>query len=418
MWKKKIIVSWLIAICLITQSISIVKADDIEEEEVEEIELQNTIVEVTSQKVIEEPILSSKAAVVYDRTTGQMIWGKNENEKRAMASTTKIMTAMIVLEKANLKDVVTVSKKAANTGGSVLHINTGDKISVNDLLYGLLLRSGNDTAVALAEHVGGSVEGFATLMNQKAKELGLTSTHFVTPHGLDSDEHYTTALELAKLTDYALNNEKFAQIVNTKKITISVNGSPRTIINTNELLGVLQGVNGVKTGFTGNAGRCLVTSCTRNGNQIITVVLGADTKKQRTEDSIKLIEYAFANYERIDLQEMVLQKFEEWKQINEKRIYIHKAQTQNLNLDIEEVKNKKIIIKKGEADNIHIHIQFIPYFEAPVAKNSKIGLITITKKTQKNEETIETINIYNTNDVQKKTLQNYFCELLTFYQKE
>ncbi len=418
MWKKKIIVSWLIAICLITQSISIVKADDIEEEEVEEIELQNTIVEVTSQKVIEEPILSSKAAVVYDRTTGQMIWGKNENEKRAMASTTKIMTAMIVLEKANLKDVVTVSKKAANTGGSVLHINTGDKISVKDLLYGLLLRSGNDTAVALAEHVGGSVEGFATLMNQKAKELGLTGTHFVTPHGLDSDEHYTTALELAKLTDYALNNEKFAQIVNTKKITISVNGSPRTIINTNELLGVLQGVNGVKTGFTGNAGRCLVTSCTRNGNQIITVVLGADTKKQRTEDSIKLIEYAFANYERIDLQEMVLQKFEEWKQINEKRIYIHKAQTQNLNLDIEEVKNKKIIIKKGEADNIHIHIQFIPYFEAPVAKNSKIGLITITKKTQKNEETIETINIYNTNDVQKKTLQNYFCELLTFYQKE
>ncbi len=418
MWKKKIIVSWLIAICLITQSISIVKADDIEEEEVEEIELQNTIVEVTSQKVIEEPILSSNAAVVYDRTTGQMIWGKNENEKRAMASTTKIMTAMIVLEKANLKDVVTVSKKAANTGGSVLHINTGDKISVNDLLYGLLLRSGNDTAVALAEHVGGSVEGFATLMNQKAKELGLTGTHFVTPHGLDSDEHYTTALELAKLTDNALNNEKFAQIVNTKKITISVNGSPRTIINTNELLGVLQGVNGVKTGFTGNAGRCLVTSCTRNGNQIITVVLGADTKKQRTEDSIKLIEYAFANYERIDLQEMVLQKFEEWKQINEKRIYIHKAQTQNLNLAIEEVKNKKIIIKKGEADNIHIHIQFIPYFEAPVAKNSKIGLITITKKTQKNEETIETINIYNTNDVQKKTLQNYFCELLTFYQKE
>lgn len=418
MWKKKIIVSWLIAICLITQSISIVKADDIEEEEVEEIELQNTIVEVTSQKVIEEPILSSKAAVVYDRTTGQMIWGKNENEKRAMASTTKIMTAMIVLEKANLKDVVTVSKKAANTGGSVLHINTGDKISVNDLLYGLLLRSGNDTAVALAEHVGGSVKGFATLMNQKAKELGLTGTHFVTPHGLDSDEHYTTALELAKLTDYALNNEKFAQIVNTKKITISVNGSPRTIINTNELLGVLEGVNGVKTGFTGNAGRCLVTSCTRDGNQIITVVLGADTKKQRTEDSIKLIEYAFANYERIDLQEMVLQKFEEWKQINEKRIYIHKAQTQNLNLAIEEVKNKKIIIKKGEADNIHIHIQFIPYFEAPVAKNSKIGLITITKKTQKNEETIETINIYNTNDVQKKTLQNYFCELLTFYQKE
>ena len=139
-------------------------------------------------------------------------------------------------------------------------------------------------------------------MNKKAEELGLKNTHFVTPHGLDDNEHYTTAYELAVLTDYALKNEKFAQIVNTKTCTINVNGMPRQITNTNELLGNLNGVNGVKTGFTGNAMRCLVTSCTRNGNQIITVVLGADTKNKRTEDSIKLIEYAFSNYERINLE--------------------------------------------------------------------------------------------------------------------
>lgn len=133
-------------------------------------------------------------------------------------------------------------------------------------------------------------------MNKKAEELGLKNTNFVTPHGLDNEEHYTTAYELAVLTDYALQNSKFANIVNTKNTIININGVNREISNTNELLGNLNGVNGVKTGFTGNAMRCLVTSCTREGNQIITVVLGADTKKQRTSDSIKLIEYAFKEY--------------------------------------------------------------------------------------------------------------------------
>ena len=177
-------------------------------------------------------------------------------------------------------------------------------------------------------------------MNKKAEELGLKNTHFVTPHGLDNDEHYTTAYELAVLTDYALKNEKFAQIVNTKTCTINVNGMPRQITNTNELLGNLNGVNGVKTGFTGNAMRCLVTSCTRNGNQIITVVLGADTKNKRTEDSIKLIEYAFSNYERIDLEEIAKKEFEKWKQINEKRIYINKAENKNVELILKEIQNK------------------------------------------------------------------------------
>ena len=179
-------------------------------------------------------------------------------------------------------------------------------------------------------------------MNKKAEELGLSNTHFVTPHGLDNDEHYTTAYELAILTDYALNNEKFAQIVNTKTCNISINGINRTIANTNELLGNLYGVNGVKTGFTGNAMRCLVTSCTRDENQIITVVLGADTKKQRTSDSIKLIEYAFSSFERVNIEEIVKNEFEKWKQINEDRIYINKAENKNLELELEMIENKII----------------------------------------------------------------------------
>ncbi|MBO5479171.1 MAG: D-alanyl-D-alanine carboxypeptidase [Clostridia bacterium] len=134
----------------------------------------------------------------------------------------------------------------------------------------------------MAEHVGGSVEGFANLMNQKAKELGLTNTKFVTPHGLDQPEHYTTAYELALITDYALKNETFAKIVNTKTYEIHINSQAKMLSNTNELLGNLNGVDGVKTGFTNGAGRCLVTSTTRNSHQIICVVLGADTKKIRT----------------------------------------------------------------------------------------------------------------------------------------
>ena len=147
---------------------------------------------------------------------GTVLYGKNENNKVKMASTTKIMTATIVIENCDLNETVTVSKKAGGTGGSRLGIKAGDKISVNDLLYGLMLCSGNDTAVALAEHVGGSVDGFANMMNAKAKELGLNNSHFVTPHGLDKDEHYTTAYELALLTDYALRNETFAKIVATR----------------------------------------------------------------------------------------------------------------------------------------------------------------------------------------------------------
>ena len=169
------------------------------------------------------------------------------------------MTAIVIIENYDLNKEITVSKKAAGTGGSRLGLRTGDKITVHDLLYGLLLRSGNDAAVALAETVGGSIEGFAELMNQKAKELNLKNTHFESPHGLDSDGHYTTAYELALITDYALQNSTFAKIVGTKNYTITINGYPKALTNTNELLGNLNGVYGVKTGFTNGANRCLVS---------------------------------------------------------------------------------------------------------------------------------------------------------------
>lgn len=383
-----------------------VYADDEDEEEIRQEEV-NEIVE-SAATPINEPQINARSAIIYDRSTKQIIWGKNEMEKRAMASTTKIMTAIVVLENANLDDVVAISKKAAGTGGSRLKIRTEDKITVRDLLYGLMLRSGNDAAVALAEHVGESVEGFAGLMNKKAEQIGLKNTHFVTPHGLDDENHYTTAYELAILTDYALENSTFKKIVNTKSTQIRINENPMNIYNTNELLGVLPGVDGIKTGFTNNAGRCLVTSCTREKNQIITVVLGCDTKKQRTSDSTKLIEYAYKNYKRIDIEQMVKKEFENWKQINENRIYINKAKNEKMELELGSIEKKVIPIKNDKQKDINFEINVIYNFEAPVDKNSKIGNIVIKNK----DSVIEIVDIICANNIEKKTISDYIVEFI------
>ncbi len=245
-------------------------------------------------------------------------------------------------------------------------------------------------------------------MNQKAEELGLKNTHFVTPHGLDDSNHYTTAYELALLTDYALNNEIFCKIVNTQNTNITINGNSRNISNTNELLGYTPGVNGVKTGFTNGAGRCLVTSCTRDGNQIITVVLGCDTKKQRTSDSSKLIEYAFKNYTRINLEEKIQKEFENWKQINGNRIYIEKAENNGMELELAEIQRKSIPIKIEEEKDINIEINAIYEYKAPLEKGTKIGNIIVKKQ----DEIIETIDILSAKEIKKKNIISYMLELI------
>lgn len=218
--------------------------------------------------------LNSRACIVLDRTSKKILYEKNSSNKVKMASTTKIMTAIVVLENCtDLSQTVTISRKAASTGGSRLGLKTNDKIAISNLLYGLLLCSGNDAAIALSEAIAGDVSSFVELMNRKAESLGLSNTHFESPHGLDSDNHYTTTYELSLLTDYALNNSTFLKIVGTTNYTVNINGYPKSLKNTNELLGVLNGVYGVKTGFTNGANRCLVTACKRDDMDIICVVL-------------------------------------------------------------------------------------------------------------------------------------------------
>ena len=249
-------------------------------------------------------------------------------------------------------------------------------------------------------------------MNDKANNLGLKNTHFVTPHGLDEEEHYTTAFELALITDYALNIEKIKEVVKTKTYTVNINGYPKIINNTNELLGYLKGVNGVKTGFTNKAGRCLVTSVDRNGFNIITVVLGSDTKKIRTRDSIKLIEYIYSNYELIDLKDQINSKFADWSNINKNRIHIKKAKNRYVSIKLQELNCLQYPIKKENLKDINIEIKNIKtHFDAPVYENTKIAALYVKIK----DETILELNIFINNEIKKKDWRVLKCNKKTLF---
>lgn len=363
-----------------------------------------------SVPILNPPLLNSKAAIILERSTGTILFGKNENDIKKMASTTKIMTAIVVLENtSDLSEIVVVSKKAASIGGSRLGLSFNSQITVKDLLYGLLLCSGNDSAIALAEFISENVENFANLMNQKALALGLSNTHFVTPHGLDNENHYTTAYELALLTKYALENKIFSEIVSTHSYSVAINGNTKIINNTNELLGYLNGVYGVKTGFTNGANRCLVTACKRGDLDIICVVLGADTKKFRTQDSIKLIEYTFANFEMIDINSIIQKNFSKWQSI--KTFSVNKGISNNVQTSLQPFPFSKYPVKKTDVNNIFTNILCSYNFEAPLLSKTKIG----TLNCYINNSKICSLNIYSTNTILKKSPFFYFKRFIKDY---
>lgn len=408
--RKKFFIIFYIFLFIIIQLTPKSNCDDIDDNDT--IDVAAEILSCsTTESEIKIPETNSRACVVIDRNTNTVLYGKNENTKRKMASTTKIMTAIVIIENCNLDETIEVSKKAAGTGGSRLGLKTGDKITIKNLLYGLMLCSGNDAAVALAEYAGGNVYGFAELMNKKANDLGLTNTNFETPHGLDSDNHYTTAYELALLSNYALNNKTFKQIVGTKNYTISINGYPKALSNTNELLGNLDGVYGVKTGFTNGANRCLVTSCKRNNMDIICVVLGADTKKFRTSDSTKLINYIFNNFSSVNIKELINKEFENWKNNNLDKIIIHKGITQNINLEIENIDKPIVPVRKDLIDSIKTSIDCQTYFEAPLFQETIIGNIKI----QLSVNTIFNYKIYNSSQIKRKSWSIYLFDIFKNY---
>ena len=402
---KKIFFNLIFFTILISLFPVFVLAND---EILEEIIPVNTLNEKVSLSTSCEPIINARHAIIYDRNSKEAIYNKNISEKCKMASTTKIMTAIVVIENTNLTDLVEVSSKASSTGGSRLGLSKLDKITVEHLLYGLMLKSGNDAAVALAENTGGNVKNFASMMNSKAKTLGLLNTNFVTPHGLDNENHYTTALDLAILTDYALKNDIFSKIVKTKNYTVLINNNPKNISNTNELLGTFDGIYGVKTGFTNGANRCLVTACKRENLDFICIVLGCDTKKDRTKDTIKLLSYAFNNFTLINLKDIAMNKFNTWKISHQNSFFINKGKSQILNLYLDEndIPFSNIALENTKKEKIDYEISFNSYYKAPLKKNTQIGILALYIDGRE----YYSIKILNSNEIANKNTFDY-----TFY---
>lgn len=246
------------------------------------------------------PEVSARSAALLDVDSGRFLYEKEAHRRMPIASVTKIMTAIVAIEYGDLSDRVQVSSRAEGVEGSSIYLKAGERIPLEHLLYGLMLRSGNDAAVAIAEHVGGSVEGFVYMMNEKAEYLGLSDTHFANPHGLDHPDHYSTAADLARLAAYAMKNPTFREIVSTEVKTVPWPGETwhRKWYNKNKMLRYYRWADGVKTGYTKQARRTLVSSANRDGRRLICVTLNAPDD---WNDSMRLLEFGYREFSPVDV---------------------------------------------------------------------------------------------------------------------
>lgn len=313
-----------------------------------------------------EGSLYAKAAVLMDGDSGRVLYEKQGYERLPMASTTKIMTCIIALEKGRPDDIVTASSYAASQPKVHLGVSSGDQFYLKDLLYSLMLESHNDTAVMIAEHIGGSVEGFAAMMNQKAKDLGANDTNFVTPNGLDAPGHETTAADLALIARYAIQNEKFNEITNTRNYTFTNVKGSRTcsVVNHDAFLEQMEGAMGVKTGFTNGAGYCFVGALKKDGKTLISVVLGCGWPPNKTwkwSDTRKLIRYGLDNYD-------YKQLFETGKEFLPIDVEDGQEPTVGLYLEDQEL---NLLVRGDEAVNVKYRVP--KSLTAPVQKDTPVG---------------------------------------------
>lgn len=344
------------------------------------------------------PIIDAAAAIVVDIDSGRILFEKNARSKRAIASTTKIMTAIIALERGDLEDTVTVSKRSATIWGSTLGLKGGQQLKLEELLYGLLLRSGNDAAIAIAEHIGSTVEGFAEMMNEKAREIGAYDTNFRTPHGLDVNDHYSTAYDLGLIARYALKNPTFSKIVGTRSTAIST----RELYNTNEMLSIYPGADGVKTGYTGKAGRCLVTSATRDNWRIVSVVLGCASRTKRAQSSRSILDYGFNNFKPYTLL-----------QTGEQVSSLPVVKGLSSELEIRSLESIRFPLKEEEFKSLKKEIILPEALKAPVYKGTDIGIIRFLLEGR----VIGESPLITGSSVSKKGFYRYIEELLFNWEK-
>ncbi|WP_167954745.1 D-alanyl-D-alanine carboxypeptidase family protein [Anaerosporobacter faecicola] len=312
--------------------------------------------------------LNARAACLMDASNMRILYGKEADQEMPMASTTKIMTLIVTLENANLDDVVKVSKNAAKQPDVQLNMQTGDEYKLGDLLYSLMLESHNDTAVAIAEHVGGTVEGFAQMMNKKAQELGCTHTNFVTPNGLDSmtEEHYTTARELGKIASYAIQNQQFREIVNTPNWTFKelTKGTSYSVSNKDRFLYIYDGAIGIKTGFTNKAGYCFVGAVEKGEKTLVSVVLASGwppNKNYKWKDTTSLMDYGMNNYQ---LEEI----FDDTKLYEP--VYVKRGKESYVDLYCEGT----LQLLKSKSEEVKVIYEIEKEVKAPVVANQEVGV--------------------------------------------
>lgn len=331
---------------------------------------------------IKQSDVAAMGAILMDAKTGRVLWEKNAYTQLPMASTTKIMTAILALEKGNMSDNVKVSRRASLAPKVKLYLSAGEEVKLGDLMLALMLESSNDAAVAIAEHISGSVEKFCKEMTQKARELGVYNTDFETPNGLDSDNHHSTAYDMAQITRYALQNQDFRRIIQTKNHSFQSSKRHYNIINKNRFLYEYPGATGVKTGFTGKAGQCFVGSAKHGDMELITVVLasgwGTGGRMQKFTDTKKIINYGFDNYA--------------YKEIAKKeeiagKINIERSKTDNITSSYAD--GLILPLNKEERENIFVELDLPQTIRAPITEDQKVG----TAKIYINGQLIEVIDI-------------------------
>lgn len=345
--------------------------------------------------------ISAKSYILIEKDTKNIIASSNENEKLPMASTTKIMTTILALESGNLNEHFKVEEDWVKVEGSSMGLLGGDTVTMLDLCYGMMLPSGNDSANVVAMKLAGSLENFATMMNEKAKEIGMKNTNFTNPSGLYNEKHYSTAFDMAILTRYALNNPKFKEICSTDKKQLEFGNPPykRTLTNHNRLLKSYDNCIGVKTGFTKKAGRCLVSAVEKDGITLIAVTLNAPND---WKDHTKLFDFGFDN-------------------INTKEYYL---KTEDIYLDVVGGKNKKVkteprvseiktILNNQQINNIHEKIIVDKFLYAPVKKGDIVGKLQLVYK----DNIIKEIDLLSKENIDYKSKVEVISEDKNWLQK-
>lgn len=315
---------------------------------------------------------NSKSAILIEVSTGNVIYEKNSDERLAPASMTKVMSMLLIMEaiesgKLGFDDLVMISKNAASMGGSQVFLQEGESYKVSELLKGIAIASGNDAVVAMAEKVGGSIEGFVRMMNERAKSLGLVNTNFMNPHGLDQDNHYSCARDMSIMGRELVKHEKILEFTSIYEDYLKKpDGSSTWLVNTNRLVRFYNGVDGLKTGFTSTAGYCITTTAKRDGMRILSVVMGAETSDKRSEDTVSLLNYGFNTYQ-------VQKILEAGSSMGE--IHIPSSKKEKISVSLKE---EITYLKKVNEEEKKFHTE-VEYFDvkAPAKKGDVVGKVKV-----------------------------------------